>query len=163
MLCVFGLIIYFRKLFIVQFLDNARLEWEKDNFFLLFGLALVIGSIWCVYRISYRTDNAAAFGPENNDLTADYTVFWLYFAIITIYITFAGFDLEKLAKTGSQIASAAGIVGLSFTGVSGRFFGLDARFQNVLAVIVVLFVLIVVGLLFNNPPPPPPLHEPDDG
>jgi hypothetical protein len=154
-LSVFFLIIYFRKTFIEGYLSQARLRWEANNFFLLYGMALIVGSIWCLYRISYRVDNNSYFGANNN-LLADYLVFGLYFLIVAIYIVFAGFDMEKLAKTGSQLSSALAVIGLSLTAPSGiivYFFGLKASLQNFFAILVALLILVAVGLIFNAPPP----------
>src|SRR5262245_9225478 len=82
LLCGFGLIAYFKKPYITEFLAREHLNWEKNNVFLLFGLALSIGSIWCLYRISYRLDNVELFGSSNNPLFADYVVLYLYLFIL---------------------------------------------------------------------------------
>lgn len=166
LLACFFIIIYLRKPFIEQFLSDRKMNFDRNNMFVMFGLALIIGSIWCLYRISYRVDNDNLFGNGNNTLYADYVVFWLYFSIITIYIILAGFDLEKLAKTASQVAGAAAVLGLSLTapkGITDYFFGLSASMQNFAAVLILIVILIGIGLIFNNPPPAPLPIEPEDG
>jgi hypothetical protein len=177
LLCGFGLITYFKKPYITRFLAREGLNWEKNNVFLLFGLALSIGSVWCLYRISYRIDNIDLFGKsnnplysDNNPLFADYVVLYLYLLVVAIYVSFVGFDMEKIAKTTSQLAAAAAVIGLSLaapTGFAGHFFGVQASFQNIAAVVIVLLILVGIGLLLNNDPPPlsqaeapaPPLED----
>jgi uncharacterized membrane protein len=172
LLCGFGLIAYFKKPYITSFLAHEGLNWEKNNIFLLFGLALSIGSLWCLYRISYRIDNIDLFGSSNNPLFGDYVVLYLYLLVLAIYVAFVGFDLEKIAKTTSQLAAAAAVVGLSLaapSGFAGHFFGVQASVQNIGAVLIVLLILVGIGLLLNNDPPPPlyndlpgpPLEEED--
>ena len=166
LLACFFIIIYLRKSFIDQFLSDRKMNFDRNNLFAMFGLALVIGSIWCLYRLSYRIDNDNLFGSGNNPLYADYVVFWLYFSIIVIYIILAGFDLEKLAKTAAQVAGAAAVLGLSLAapkGVTDYFFGVRASIQNFVAAFVLVVILIGIGLVFNNPPPPPLPIEPEDG
>lgn len=157
------LISYFRKPFISDFLARERLSWEKDNIFLLFGLALMVGGLWFLYRLAYRADHDQLFGGSTS-FSADAAAFWLYFSIIVIYITLS-FDLEKLAKTIAQVASAATLLGLSIlpSKYSGQFFGLGASVQNVLALVVLLCILIGIGLVFNAAPPVLSRAEPDDG
>jgi hypothetical protein len=93
-------------------------------------------------------------------------VIYLYFAVVTVYIIWAGFDLEKIAKTASQVAAAVAVMGLSLNAskvITDNLFGLDASIQNFVGVFVLILVLISIGLIFNNPSPPPPPVEPEDG
>ena len=164
LLSMFFVIIYFRKSYIEQFLMNSQFPWTRNNFFVSFGLALILGGLWCIYRLSYRFDNIAAFGKDNNDFGGDLIAFGLYFMVIVIYMIFAGFDLEKLAKTGSQVAGALALLGFSLavpTGITGQFFGIKASLGNFIAMVVGLLLLIAVGLIFNTPPPPPPRAIPE--
>jgi hypothetical protein len=163
LLCAFGLIAYFKKGYITTVLAREQLNWEKNNIFVLFGLALTVSAVWCLYRLSYRIDNAQLFGTQNNPLFADYVVLFLFLVMLAVYISFIGFDLEKLAKTMTQLAAGATVIGLSLTaqtGLADHFFGLRASFQNIAAALFVLLILVGMGLLFNNEPPtPPPLEE----
>jgi hypothetical protein len=171
LLSVFLLAIYLKKPLIDKFLATAGLEWVRSNFFVVFGLSLIIGSIWCIYRLSYRIDQARAFGGEhpflqNNPLLADYLIFGLYFIVVTLYIIFAGFDLEKVAKTSAQVAAAAGVLGFSAVaplGYTSQFFGIDASIWDFIGMVVVLLILIALGLLFSARPPELPPPEPEDG
>jgi hypothetical protein len=81
LLSAFMVIVYFRKQYITTVLDAWRSPWLKQNFFVVFGLALIIGAIWCLYRISYRIDNNVIFG-NNNPLYGDYIAFGIYFVVI---------------------------------------------------------------------------------
>ena len=111
-------------------------------------------------------DNIELFGrsnnplfADNNPLFADYAVLYLYLLVVAIYVSFIGFDLEKIAKTTSQLAAAAAVIGLSIaapTGFAGHLFGVQASFQNIAAVLIVLLILVGIGLLLNNDPPPLP-------
>lgn len=163
-LVMFFLMVYFRKPFISEFLARERLIWEQQNIFLLFGVALVIAGVWCLYRAAYRTDHIQLFGGSTG-FSADLVVFWLYFSVIVIYITFAGLDLEQVAKTGAQVASAATLLGMSVvpSKYSAQFFGLDASVQNVFALVVLFSLLIAIGMIFNTAPPKLAAAEPDDG
>lgn len=166
LLTCFFVLIYLRKPFVDVFLSDRKLYFDKNNIFVLFGIALIVGSLWCLYRTSYRIDNDDLFGAHNNPLYDDQIVIYLYFAVVTVYIIWAGFDLEKIAKTASQVAAAVAVMGLSLNAskvITDNLFGLDASIQNFVGVFVLILVLISIGLIFNNPSPPPPPVEPEDG
>ncbi len=169
LLCVFLLIIYLKKPFIDNYLSQQGFNRLRANFFLCFGLALSLGAVWCIYRLSYRFDHALAFGgmDQTNKLYVDYLIFGLYFVVIAIYIVFAGLDLEKTAKTMSQIALVVGVLGFSAavpTGYASAFFGTKASIFNFIGMFILLLILIALGLLIGTPPPPLRQRpEPEDG
>lgn len=166
LLACFFILSYLRKPYIDTFLSDRKLDFDRNNIFVMFGVALIVGSIWCLYRTSYRIDNESLFGPGNNPLYADQVVIYLYFAVITAYVLWAGFDLEKIAKTVTQVAAAAAVMGLSLKAsgvITDHLFGLTASVQNLAGVFIAILILIGIGLVLNNPPPLPPPIEPEDG
>jgi hypothetical protein len=109
--------------------------------FFVLGYAIFLGSIWCLFRISYRNDMASLLG-QNNSFIGDVAIIVLYGVVLAVFVAYFEFDLEKLAKTISQISQFLVFVGgvaLVSKEQVHSVFGARASLMN----IVVLFLLFV--------------------
>src|SRR5271169_3365575 len=73
-----------------------------DRVFFVLGYAIFLGSIWCLFRLSYRRDMLDLFAISNPSV-GDYLTVALYAIALAIFVAYFEFNLEQLAKTISQI------------------------------------------------------------
>jgi hypothetical protein len=131
----------------VAFIYFPKKEIQKKSpylghvIFFVLGYAIFLGSIWCLFRISYRNDMASLLG-QNNSFIGDVAIIVLYGVVLAVFVAYFEFDLEKLAKTISQISQFLVFVGgvaLVSKEQVHSVFGARASLMN----IVVLFLLFV--------------------
>lgn len=146
---VFVSFIYFRQT-IAQ-----RGPYLRSAIFFILGYAIFLGSIWCLFRLSYRNDMPRLFAV-NNPLAGDYAIIGIYLLSLAVWVLYFEFNLEKLAKTFSQIGQLVTILGgaafVKFDS-AGTFFGTRASFMNIL-VLTLLFAFVsalVIAFLLRDP------------
>ena len=142
---VFGLFIFFRKATLLR----ATTYFQSSIFFLL-GCAIFYGSIWCLFRLTYRVDGNTLFG-QHNTFYADYAIVFLYGIALLVFVLYFELELEKIAKKVSQVAQLlAFIFGIAIIqkGDASYIFGSRASLMNVLALFLLLVFLSVISLAF---------------
>src|SRR5262249_26209087 len=73
---VFSLFIFFGKASVLK-----ATPYLQNSIFFLLGCAIFYGSIWCLFRLTYRVDGNALFG-QHNTFYADYAIVFLYGAAL---------------------------------------------------------------------------------
>jgi hypothetical protein len=128
----------------------------RGAIFYILGYAIFLGSIWCLFRLSYRNDMSRLFAV-NNPFLGDYAVIGLYLLSLAVWVLYFEFKLDKLAKTLSQIGQLVTVLGgaafVKFDS-AGAFFGTRASFMNIL-VLTLLFVFVsalVIAFLLRDQP-----------
>lgn len=139
---VFLAFIYFRRTVIAR-----EAPYLQGVIFYILGYAIFLGSMWCLFRLSYRNDMPKLFAI-NNPFAGDYGVIALYILALAVWVLYFQFNLEQIAKTFAQIGQLAVVVGgaavVHFDNAgahSGEFFGARASVTNIL-VLTLLFVFI---------------------
>jgi hypothetical protein len=135
---VFVAFVYYPKKEITR-----RAPYLQKTIFFVLGYAVFLGSIWCLFRISYRNDMAALLN-QNNPFAGDYAIIALYAVVLAVFVAYFEFNLEQLAKTIAQIGQFLVFVGgvtLVQRDVGGSFFGTRASVMNIV-VLSLLFVFI---------------------
>lgn len=126
----------------------------KDTIFYVLGYSIFLGSLWCLFRLTYRNEIAALFG--GNPFGGDYAIVVLYAFVLMVFVVYFEFGLEKLAKTlshlGQFLVFALGVIAVHYNQAS-IFFGRQASPGNIL-VLFVLFLFIsaiTLALLLKRP------------
>ena len=144
----------FTVLLAFLFYPKATIEkkapYLSGTIFYLLGYAIFLGSIWCLFRLAYRQDMVQWLHNEN-PFGGDYAVVALYLLVLAVFVLYFQFDLEKLAKTISQIAQLMVFVG----GVAivkfdkgDSFFGLRASIWNIFALFLLFVFVSALTLVF---------------
>lgn len=135
---VFVAFLYYPKVEIVR-----RAPYLPDTIFFVLGYAVFLGSIWCLFRLTYRHDVLRLLNV-NNPFIGDYAIIALYVIVLAVFVAYFQFNLEQLAKTISQIGQFLVFVGgVAFVQFdqADRFFGTQASITNIF-VLFLLFVFI---------------------
>lgn len=82
----------------------------RERIFFVLGYAIFLGSIWCLFRLSYRRDMLDLFA-FSNPFVGDYLIVALYAIALAIFVAYFEFNLEQMAKTISQIGQLLVFVG----------------------------------------------------
>jgi hypothetical protein len=118
--------------------------------FFVLGYAILLGSVWCLFRLSYRLDMMHLFNV-NNPFVGDYAIICLYVVAIEVFIVYFQLDLEKLAKSisiVSQVIVLAGGAALFHWELFDQFFGTHATVNNVLTLcLLFIFLSTLTGAL----------------
>jgi hypothetical protein len=118
--------------------------------FFVLGYAILLGFVWCLFRLSYRHDMSQLL-HTSNPFVGDYAIICLYVVAIAIFIVYFQFDLEKLAKAislGSQVVVLAGGAALFQSDQLNKLFGTQASVSNVLAMcLLFIFLSALTGAL----------------
>jgi hypothetical protein len=120
---------------------ERRAPYLSRVIFFILGYAIFLGSIWCLFRISYRNDMQNLLN-QTNPFGGDVAIIVLYGIVLAVFVAYFEFNLEKLAKTISQISQFLVFIGgvaLVSKEQAHSFFGARASIMN----IVVLFLLFV--------------------
>jgi hypothetical protein len=135
---VFVAFLYYPKREIVR-----RAPYLPDTIFFVLGYAVFLGSIWCLFRLTYRHDMAHLLNADN-PFIGDYAIVALYAIVLAVFVAYFQFNLEQLAKTISQIGQFLVFVGgVAFVQFdkADLFFGTQATITNIF-VLFLLFVFI---------------------
>jgi hypothetical protein len=138
MFVVLAAFIFYKREVIEQ-----RAPYLKGAIFYILGYAMFLGSIWCLFRLSYRNDMPRLFAL-NNPLAGDYAIIGIFLLSLAVWVLYFEFNLEKLAKTVTQISQLLAVVGgaaLVKFDTGGAFFGTRAAVMNVL-VLTLGFVFV---------------------
>jgi hypothetical protein len=122
---------------------ELRAPYLKGAVFYILGYAMFLGSIWCLFRLSYRNDMPRLFAL-NNPLAGDYAIIGIFLLSLAVWVLYFEFNLEKLAKTVTQISQLVAVVGgaaLVKFDTGGAFFGTRASVMNIL-VLTLGFVFV---------------------
>jgi hypothetical protein len=142
---VFVASVYFPKRVIAQ-----RAPYLNDAIFFVLGYALFLGSIWCMFRLSYRHDMFNLLRVDN-PFFGDWAAIFLYFAVLAVFVTYFQFGLEQLAKTISTIFQflvfVGGVAYIQFD-QADRFFGTKASVLNVIVLFLLFVFLSTLSLAF---------------
>jgi hypothetical protein len=114
-----------------------------DRIFFVLGYAIFLGSIWCLFRLSYRRDMLDLFAISN-PFVGDYLTVALYAIALAIFVAYFEFNLEQLAKTISQIGQFLVFIGgAAFVQFkqADNLFGTRASVVNIFALFL-LFVFV---------------------
>ena len=137
--------VYFRKDEIVQ-----RAPYLRNAVSYLLGYALFLGSIWCMFRLTYRHDMSHLLGVDNPFL-GDWAVIFLYFVVLAVFVLYFGLGLEQFAKTISTIFQfAVFILGVGYIQFdqADRFFGAKASGLNIFVLFLLCAFLSALTLAF---------------
>src|SRR5205823_111590 len=119
----------------------------QNAIFYILGYALFLGSIWCLFRLSYRND--IKLFDITNPFAGDYGVIALYVIVLAVWVLYFQFNLEQLAKTAAQIGQLAVVAGgaaVVHFDSAGTFFGTHASVTNILTLtLLFLFVTALVA------------------
>jgi hypothetical protein len=118
--------------------------------FFILGYALFLGSIWCLFRLSYRNDMLNLFATTN-PFAGDYGVVALNVVVLAVWVLYFQFNLEQLAKTFAQIGQLAAVVGgaaVVHFDSAGTFFGTRASVVNILALTLLFFFITALVAAF---------------
>jgi hypothetical protein len=142
---VFVASVYLPKRTIVQ-----RAPYLNNSIFFVLGYALFLGSIWCLFRLSYRHDMFNLLHVEN-PFFGDWAVIVLYFAVLAVFVVYFQFGLEQLAKTISTVFQflvfIGGVAYIQFD-QADRFFGTKATVLNVMVLFLLFVFLSALTLAF---------------
>ncbi|HLH91171.1 MAG TPA: hypothetical protein VKX28_22185 [Xanthobacteraceae bacterium] len=123
--------------------------------FYILGYAIFLGSIWCLFRLSYRNDMAHWLNNDN-PFVGDYAIVALYLLVLAVFVLYFQFDLEKFAKTISQIAQflvfVGGVAVVKFD-KGDNFFGVRASVWNIFALFLLFIFVSALTLAFLLRPP----------
>lgn len=131
--------LYFRRATVVR----AAPSYLGERIFFVLGYAVFLGSIWGLFRLSYRRDMLELLAI-NNPFVSDYLVVALYALALAVFVAYFEFNLEQVAKTISQIGQLLVFVGgAAFVdfGQTDRLFGSRASIVNIFALFM-LFLFI---------------------
>jgi len=123
----------------------------KDSTFFLFGYAIVLASVWVIFRLTFRFEDSVAFGVRTGYI-GDLGIMGLYGLIFVIYLVMFGLGLEKYGQKISmagQVATVGLGVYLSQTNDAARFFGTHATIANYATLVLVFVGLSFISLLFT--------------
>jgi hypothetical protein len=142
---VFIAFIYHRKSMIVR-----KSPYLKRAIFFVLGYAVFLGSIWCLFRLSYRNDMPRLLGVTN-PLGGDYAIIALYAIVLAVFVAYFEFNMERLAKTIAQIGQFLVFVGgAAFVhfDASGTFFGAGAAVVNIVTLVLLFLFISALTLAF---------------
>jgi hypothetical protein len=142
---VFVAFIYYPKEEIVR-----RAPYLQNTIFFVLGYAVFLGSIWCLFRISYRNDMWKLLA-QNNPFGGDYAIIVLYALVLAVFVAYFEFNLEKLAKTIAQIGQFVVFIGgvaLVHQDEAGTFFGTRASVMNIVVLSLLLIFISALTLAF---------------
>jgi hypothetical protein len=142
---VFVAFIYYPKREIVR-----RAPYLQNTIFFVLGYAVFLGSIWCLFRLSYRNDMGNLLA-QNNPFGGDYAIIVLYAIVLAVFVVYFEFNLEQLAKTIAQISQLLVFIGgvaLANRDQAGTFFGTRASVMNVVALFLLFVFISALTLAF---------------
>jgi len=142
---VFLAFLYYPKTEIVK-----RAAYLPNAIFYVLGYAMFLGSIWCLFRLSYRHDTMHLLNMQNSFI-GDYAVVGLYAIALAIFVAYFQFNLEQLAKNISQLGQllvfAGGVAFVQFD-QADRVFGAQASVTNILALFLLFIFISALTLAF---------------
>ena len=126
---------------------KRKAPYLKDVVFYILGYAMFLGSIWCLFRLSYRNDMVALFN-YSNPFFGDLAIMGTFTAALGVWVLYFQFQLDALAKTFAQIGQLVVLVGGAAAvhfDRAGVFFGTRASVMNIIA--LALFFLFLTALV----------------
>lgn len=153
---VFLIFIYFDKR---RLAEAAPCLGHSITFIL--GYAIFLSAIWCLFQLTYRHEAFALFKMDN-PMSGDYALVVLYTIVLTVFVVYFEFNLEKLAKTistiGQLVAFVGGVVVLQLKQDQAHlFFGSQATIVNAFILFILFAFMTALALAFLLKPPAPSL------
>jgi hypothetical protein len=121
-----------------------------DKIFFILGYAIFLGSIWCLFRLTYRRDMMDLF-TINNQFVGDYLIVALYAIALAVFVAYFGFNLEQVAKTISQIGQLVVFIGgAAFVQFkqADHLFGTRASIVNIFALFMLFIFVSALTMAF---------------
>jgi hypothetical protein len=142
---VFLAFIVYRKQQIVR-----TAPYLKNVIFYALGYALFLGSLWCLFRLTYINDMQSLFG-ESGGFGGGHFIVGLYALVLVVFVVYFEFGLEKLAKTlanlGQFVVFALGVAAVQ-TKHASFVFGHRVGIGTVLALFVLFAFTTAIVVAF---------------
>lgn len=149
---ILGLVVL-ATFFNMKYSSSRYLYLFRGRTLVLIGSALFFGSLWCLYRLTFRLEEPLIY-TQTSGFVGDYAVVGAYVLFFAFFISSFWIQIEKMKARASIViqagAWALGVLSLHFA-VDSRFvFGSKASVANLVVILLLLAVVSFFWMFVTN-------------